>query len=226
MGLDEQKEEREVLDSIYADEITDISETQYQIAIPLDVTIEDGDESEPPTIVLQVTYPPTYPDVAPELALHDPPSASKYTHLDLSEDAPSLLAKLTPTIEENIGIQMIFTLASCMKEEAEALIASRQAAVRAAQEAVIAQAEMEENRKFQGETVTRESFTRWRDGFVMERELAKELEKAEEERGKKIEKKLTGKELWERGLVGKTGDGEEGEEEEEAIDLASLRVGE
>lgn len=65
MGKDEQKEEREVLDSIFPDEITgrqyrdlfnlsgpvlitvDISDTSYRISIALDVTQQDGDDSEP-----------------------------------------------------------------------------------------------------------------------------------------------------------------------------------
>lgn len=69
MGRDEQKEEREVLDSIFPEEITgsssqlspmqnpayfadfaaDISETEYRISILLDVTNAEGDDSEPRT---------------------------------------------------------------------------------------------------------------------------------------------------------------------------------
>lgn len=64
MGLDEQREEREVLDSIFSDEITgrrvhhdtttgtttdrshsDISETEYRVSITLDVTNEDDDDT-------------------------------------------------------------------------------------------------------------------------------------------------------------------------------------
>lgn len=64
MGVEEQKEEREILDSIYPEEITgrysqiyiillrvnvaiaDISETEFRIAIQLEVTNEDEDDSE------------------------------------------------------------------------------------------------------------------------------------------------------------------------------------
>jgi hypothetical protein len=68
MGVDEQKEEREVLDSIFPDEIagekpgrppcshkgssethTDISETEYRISIKLEVPSEADGESEPRT---------------------------------------------------------------------------------------------------------------------------------------------------------------------------------
>lgn len=43
MGKDEQKEEREVLESIFPDEITDVSETEYRVQIQLDVS-QGGDE--------------------------------------------------------------------------------------------------------------------------------------------------------------------------------------
>ena len=47
MGRDEQVEEREVLDSIFPDEITDVSDTAYRISVTLDIPQEDGDESTP-----------------------------------------------------------------------------------------------------------------------------------------------------------------------------------
>lgn len=49
MGIEEQKEEREVLDSIFPDEITDISETEYRVQIKLDIQQEDDDDTEPRT---------------------------------------------------------------------------------------------------------------------------------------------------------------------------------
>ena len=41
MGREDQVEEREVLDSIFPDEIIDISETSYKVTIPLDVEHQD-----------------------------------------------------------------------------------------------------------------------------------------------------------------------------------------
>lgn len=84
------------------------------------------------------------------------------------------------------------------------------------QEAAVA--EEEENRKFHGEMVTRESWERWREGFRAEVEAeAEERRKGEEEgkgkKGKGEEGRLSGRELWERGLVGKGEEGEEGEED-------------
>lgn len=66
MGVEEQKEEREILESIYPEEITglsvlcnffqapssdivlpDISDTEFRIDIQLEVTNDDGEDSEP-----------------------------------------------------------------------------------------------------------------------------------------------------------------------------------
>lgn len=92
--------------------------------------------------------------------------------------------------------------------------------------------EEEENKKFHGEAVTRESFLRWRKGFRNEVEREEEERRRVEEEGKskKVraeEGKLSGRVLWERGLVGKVE--EEGEEEGEVDALRGvegLRVGE
>jgi hypothetical protein len=46
MGIEDQKEEREVLESIFPDEITDVSETEFRIAITLDDGRHEDDESE------------------------------------------------------------------------------------------------------------------------------------------------------------------------------------
>ena len=46
MGREEQIEEREVLDSIFPDEITDISETSYKVTILLDVEHQDEEAEQ------------------------------------------------------------------------------------------------------------------------------------------------------------------------------------
>lgn len=49
MGREEQKEEREVLDSIFPDEITDVSDTEYRIEVKLDLPAGDDEDAEPRT---------------------------------------------------------------------------------------------------------------------------------------------------------------------------------
>jgi hypothetical protein len=226
MGREEQTEEREVLDSIFPEEITgplslliiyqshnaltktkDISETEYRVSIQLEVTEDEESTEEPPTLILSVSYPEDYPDVAPRLDLSSPPNAPKHKHLDIQEDKTRLLDGLTATIEENLGMAMVFTLVTTIKDEAELLIAERQQAVQAAKDMEAAEAEAEENRKFEGTKVTRETYLDWSRRF--KEEMAEIKKKAEEQReaeekkkkGAKEEKKMTGRELWESGIA-------------------------
>ncbi|KAI4114443.1 MAG: hypothetical protein LQ345_004780 [Seirophora villosa] len=174
------------------------------------------------TLLLTVTYPSSYPDEPPFLDLSLPPSAPKPLHLDLTLDRAPLLSSLTPTITENLGMAMVFTLVATLQEEIEKLIRDRIAAVQKAKDREAEEAEVKENAKFHGERVTRESFLAWREKFQAEiaaREEDEERARKEGEsrvRGAKKEDKLTGRELWEKGMVGK-------ETEEE--DLAAMEEG-
>lgn len=219
MGREEQQEEREVLDSIFPEEIQDISETEYRITVQLESSHQRDDEREDPIIILNVRYPEAYPDVAPILDITQPPNAPKHAHLDIQEDKARLLEALEATIEESMGMAMVFTLVSALKDAAELLITERQQAIEAQREVEARKAEEEENRKFEGQKVTRETFLAWRDTFRkdMEEQAAKrqaELEAEEKKkRGKVEEKKLTGKQLWEQGLAGKGAEEEDDDED-------------
>ncbi|KAG9995201.1 RWD-domain-containing protein, partial [Aureobasidium melanogenum] len=180
MGREEQTEEREVLDSIFPEEITDISDTEYRVSIQLEVTEDEESTEAPPTLILSVSYPEDYPDVAPRLDLSAPPNAPKHKYLDIQEDKARLLDGLTATIEENLGMAMVFTLVTTLKDEAELLIAERQKAVQAKRDMEIAEAEAEENRKFEGTKVTREVYLEWSRKF--KEEMAEPKKKAEEQR--------------------------------------------
>jgi hypothetical protein len=179
------------------------------------------------TIILNVQYPPDYPDSAPRLDVTQPPNAPKHPYLDIHEDKSRLLSSLTETIEENLGMAMIFTLVTVLKDSAELLITERQNAKQALADMAAAKLEEEENKKFQGEAVTRESFLAWRDRFMKEQEDDERRTQEEKEvedkkaRVKKEEKKMTGRELWERGLVGKV---DEEDEEDEAVDIEKLKI--
>jgi hypothetical protein len=122
---------------------------------------------------------------------------------------------------------MIFTLVTVLKDSAELLITERQNAKQALADMAAAKLEEEENKKFQGEAVTRESFLAWRDRFMKEQEDEERRTQEEKEvedkkaRVKKEEKKITGRELWERGLVGKV---DEEDEEDEAVDIEKLKI--
>jgi len=229
MGRDEQKEEREVLDSIFPDEIQDVSDTEYRVSVKLDVTPDPEGELAEPVIILNVRYPEAYPEEAPRLDITQPPNAPKHEHLDIQEDKARLLETLQPTIEESMGMAMVFTLVSTLKDSAELLISERQQAVQAVKDIESRKAEAEENRKFEGEKVTRETFLAWREKFrdeMAEEAARRQVEQEAEDKKKRVkaeEKKLTGKQLWEQGLAGKVTD--EDEEGEDAVDsLQKLKV--
>ncbi|KAL2263343.1 hypothetical protein VTK26DRAFT_7139 [Humicola hyalothermophila] len=218
MGREEQAEEREVLDSIFPDEITDISDHEYRISIKLD--LEDGD-AEPPVMLLTVRYPENYPDTAPLLELSAPQNSTPHQFLNVADDKEQLLRGLEATIEENMGMAMVFTIVSALKEAAEQLVAERKEAAAKAHEEEILAAEREENAKFHGTPVNRETFLKWREAFLKEMEEARIRE--EEERAAEMKKarikepvRLTGKQLWERGLAAAGQD--EGDEDGVLVD--------
>lgn len=157
-------------------------------------------------MVLTITYPESYPETAPDLTLSAPPNATKYPYLEISDDRIALLDSLAPTIEENLGMAMIYTLVSTLKDLAEQLIAERQAAQQKVRDLEAQKAEEAENAKFHGTAVTRETFLEWRQKFVQEMKEEEERRRVEQEaedkkRKIKHEERLTGKQLWERGLV-------------------------
>ncbi len=200
----------------------DISETEYRISITLDLP---DDEEEPPAMLLTVRYPEDYPDKAPHLELSPQPNATPHQYINIAEDKEELLKGLEATVEENLGMAMVFTLVSALKEAAEQLVADRkEAAAKAHEEAVLA-AEREENKKFHGTAVTRETFLKWREGFIKEMEEARIKE--EEERLAELKKarvkeptRLSGRQLWERGLA--TGLAEE-EGDEDGIPVEEMQ---
>lgn len=176
-------------------------------------------------MLLHVSYPPDYPDEAPILDLTAPPDAETHKYFDLERDSNYLLSSLTETIEENLSMAMVFTLVSTVKEAAEQLVADRQEAVRKIEEERILAAEAEDNKRFQGTPVNRETFLKWRDAFRKEMEEAQLREDEEEEaaekkknRGKETVIGLTGKQLFERGLTGKADE----EEEDDGMPVAGL----
>lgn len=151
-------------------------------------------------------YPDAYPDEAPFLDLSPPHNAAPYPYFSVAADKAQLLSALEDTIQENIGMAMIFTLVSTLKEAAEQLVADRKGAAAQVREEVLLAAEREENKKFHGTPVTPETFMRWRDGFL--REMEEQAQRDEEDRLAELKKarvkeptRLSGKQLWERGLA-------------------------
>ncbi|RDA83075.1 hypothetical protein CP532_2556 [Ophiocordyceps camponoti-leonardi (nom. inval.)] len=229
MPREAQEEEREVLESIFPDEITDISETEFRILVTLDAP---DPSPPPPRLLLHVRYPEDYPDVAPHLdLLAHPDDDPHHPYLSVADDRQQLLADLEATIQENLGIAMVFTLVSSLREAAEALVQKRlddEADIR--QEALLA-AEREENNKFHGTPVTPETFREWRRAFraeMEEKDRRDEEDRLAELKRAKIKepvKLLTGRQLWERGLAGKGDDDDDDDGDNENSHSAVLTKG-
>lgn len=167
-------------------------------------------------MLLHVRYPEAYPDVAPHLDLSPPQNNSTHPFFSVAGDKHQLLDDLQATVDENLGMAMVFTLVSTIKEAAEQLVLERKEVMVKAQEERAAAAEREENKKFQGTPVNPETFMKWRKDFLQEMEDIRTRE--EDERLAELKKarvkeaiKLTGRQIWERGLAGK---GDEGDEDD------------
>ncbi|ODQ66070.1 RWD-domain-containing protein, partial [Nadsonia fulvescens var. elongata DSM 6958] len=114
-----------------------------------------------------------------------------------TEDFSQLSNVLEKTALENLGLPSIFTVVSMLKEEAETIFNAKVAEINAKRQQIIDAAEREEQKKFTGTTVTRENFDSWKLSF------AKEMgwDKKEEIKKAALNGKLTGKELFEKGLT-------------------------
>jgi len=234
-ATEEQEQELEVLESIYPDELTKKSATEFSILISIEEPGVDTETEgyEAPSIILSVVYTTDYPNSAPELSISLPPSSSSQPHpIDLSTDEPTLLSALHTAVSENLGMAMIFSLTTTLKESAESILRGRYEAVLAARTERARIEEEKENEKFRGEIVTKEVFERWREGFMKEMKEKKEREEKEREEellkssggGKKGGnvggltiggRRMTGREMFEKGLAGGVDDDAEIELEED-----------
>ncbi|KAL7414224.1 RWD domain-containing protein [Mrakia frigida] len=168
------REELEVLESIYPDELETISATHLQLRIEPEVPVT----TEPLILCFTVKYPPDYPDVLPDMTL-DPEDGEL-----ADEEREELLEELRVLGEESIGMAMVFTLASHLRESLSSLVLRRVARKQAEQDEKHRIEEEAQAARLRGTAVTPASFLKWRDGFL--KELKAKKEKDEEERIKSL----------------------------------------
>lgn len=215
---DEQKQELEVLSSIYPDELTIISKKTFTIRIALDTQTDRGH-----VLVLGVKFPDQYPEVVPCLDIEwlpqykeiegntdeeDNDDDEKFVSLSESinfekEDLATLLARLDEEAELNIGMPSIFTIAAILKDEAELLFLRKVDAAQITYDKELLAREAEEQKKFHGTKVNKDLFEQWRKQF---REEMKINEKNQELFEKMHNGKMTGREIFEKGLAGDVDD--------------------
>lgn len=220
---EEQLQELEVLESIYPDELTQISNTRFHIKINLD-TQSDRNHA----LLLNVKYPEQYPEVIPELSIEsiaeeidldavydsddDEQTIATKKALNISEtiefdrqDLKILLDKLNDGANDLIGCPMIFSLVTQLKDDAEQLFVDNLNKVESEYNKKRQEQELKDQMKFQGTPVTKESFAKWRAQFRKEMKIDDLLKIRFE---KMHNGKLSGKEIFEQGLAGDDDDDE------------------
>lgn len=222
--IEEQAQEVEVLQSIYPEEMTILDPSTYTIDITLDIQPRQ-------CVELHVKYPKDYPDVVPVIRIvrgtiqadsddEDYDSDDEPQELDLDyegepvylegDDFAKLTAQMQEVAEENVGMASVFAIASSLKDEAEELHAVKVRGNEMVLEEQRKAVEDEEQKKFVGTAVTVESFAEWRLKFRAEMGL----DDIEAEKTKARNGKMTGKEIFEKGLGG-----EENEEDMAGLGL-------
>lgn len=219
--LEEQAQELEVLESIYPDELEKYSDTHFSIKVKLDTS-----STRIHVLELDVKYPEAYPEVVPELDItvaedeeeeydsdddngddseddEDTKAAKKALNMsetiDFDRDSlAKLKQKLFDEAEIQIGIPMVFALATQLKDDAEQLFEEilNQKQTEYDQQLLIR--EREEQKKFNGTPVTKETYNEWRLKF---REEMRFEEKLEEKFRMMHMGKYTGREIFEKGLA-------------------------
>lgn len=197
MSSDVLLEEFEVLESIYPDEFTRLSER----VIKVDVEPEDIDDNDSLKLSLTVEYTDGYPDTLPLLSL-EPLDGE----LDEAETA-ALIESMRVVGEENAGMAMTFTIVSHLREQLSNLIRERHERRRKEDMEKERKVLEEEEARTRGTPITVSSFSAWKFKFDQELALKKAREDDEKMKGlslkereeyKKLATRLSGRQLFER----------------------------
>lgn len=213
---EEQQLELEVLESIYPDELTKYSPTHFSIKLSLDTPSDRKHR-----LLLDVKYPADYPEVVPELDIIIPEDEEEEISGDESddetenetklmlnlsetiefetEDIKQLVSKLAEEADLQVGMPSVFALATQLKDEAEQLFQNKLEQSQKKYDEDSLAKEMEEQKKFHGTKVTKDSWNEWRTKFREEMKIA---ERDLESFNKMHNGKLSGKEIFEKGLAG------------------------
>lgn len=163
------------------------TEPFHKFQIPIATEEYNADAAEDSekglTCKLVFTYTATYPDEAPLVEIED---AENFE--DTYEK--QLLEHLRQTIEENIGMEMIFSLVSSAQEWLNVQWDEHKKNQEDERVRKVNEAEEAERKKFEGTRVTVETFMKWKLEFEESTGIAAKREKNNDS------KKLTGRELF------------------------------
>eukprot|EP00041_Stephanoeca_diplocostata_P034340 m.1165897 g.1165897 ORF g.1165897 m.1165897 type:complete len:233 (+) comp24504_c0_seq1:148-846(+) len=189
----EQADEVEALESIFPDELTVNSPTDLEIVASYDAGVYQ-DETFTGSLSICVEFTPEYPETAPKIRLEQVNG-----QVDESKDLEKAHTLIAETIDENLGMPMIFTVHSAVMEWLEELLEGKKKfaedAVARAERAAV---EAEIARYTAGTQVTKETFKAWRERFdaEMKEKNAAGADAPSAKGGKKTQ--LTGRQMFER----------------------------
>lgn len=190
-------EEEEILQSIYPEELERVSDDTLRIALSIDpadlsyprppaivfqATLPPGYPDEIPALEVTLARPPVeYVDDEDDLRKSDADKrelapdgvtlldGEDRSLLELSErDEEAVVARLSEIAAENIGMPMLFTLASACQEEVVAVCAQKWDRVEARRKEARDAVERIERRRAEGTPLTREAFMAWRAKYLQD----------------------------------------------------------
>ncbi|KAH8332524.1 hypothetical protein KR074_004734 [Drosophila pseudoananassae] len=182
---EDQTNEVEALDSIYCGEMEVLAtEPFHKFQIPIATEEYNAEENDNGLACkLIFTYTETYPDGAPLVEIEEPENFE-----DTFEER--LLEHLRQTIEENLGMEMVFSLVSSAQEWLNERWDEHKNQQEEQRVKKLKEVEEEERKKFEGTRVTVETFMKWKIDFEESTGIAAKREK------NNSSKKLTGRELF------------------------------
>jgi len=183
--FDSIQNEIEALEAIYSNSELEVLENEPFHKFQITISTEEYDsEDNGLTCKLAFTYQEKYPDVGPLVEIDE----ANYEDEKILSD---LLSDIKKNIDENVGMEMIFTLVCAAQEflnqQWDDLKKQREDEL----DRLKMQQEEAERKKFEGTRVTVDSFLMWRSQFEIETGITAKKEKAA-----LLAKKLTGKELF------------------------------
>lgn len=181
---EDQANEVEALESIYCDDIEVISTNPHKFNITIR-TEEYDTETDSNGLACQLvfTYTEKYPDTAPLVEIEDPNNFED----DFEE---KLLEHVKETINDSLGLEMIFSLVSSAQEWLNVKWDDFKREEETRAQRKLKELEEVERQKFEGTRVTVETFLKWRNEFERDIGLTEKREKQSSNR------KLTGRELF------------------------------
>lgn len=210
-------------------------EVHFKVDVKLEPQLEDPTTlNKEHTVSIDFRLPEKYPEEAPMIELeafeegqqeeddedeeepefdeHGNRMSSKFQSLPDQINFDSYLPELQVLLEEQIendmllGMQMCFTLISSVKDLCETWFVDQLASLEKQHELELQAREREEQKKFRGTKVTRESYLQWREKFRKELGIDQRDEKR---RLDAHHGKMTGRVIFERGLAGDMDDEED-----------------